>query len=165
MINGLAQNANLVISEFFEERQPMDFEGKVWKFGDHIDTDVIIPARFLNVSDKDELAKSCFIDTRPDFARQVGAQAIVRGLRAISDFELEYQMALTNRQLAPNIELVCLMAREEHAFLSSSIVKEVGLLGGDVSRMVPERVLATLRVKGCELRHNSEPVPLYSLRD
>ena len=49
----------------------MNFEGKVWKFGDHIDTDVIIPARFLNVSDKDELAKSCFIDTRPDFVRGV----------------------------------------------------------------------------------------------
>ena len=100
-----------------------------------------------------------------EFARQVGAQAIVRGLRAISDFELEYQMALTNRQLAPTIEFVCLMARQEHAFLSSSIVKEVALLGGDVSSMVPERVLITLRAKGLQLRDNSEPVPLYSLRD
>jgi 3-isopropylmalate/(R)-2-methylmalate dehydratase small subunit len=49
----------------------MEFEGRVWKFGDHIDTDVIIPARFLNVSDKDVLAKSCFIDTRPDFTQDV----------------------------------------------------------------------------------------------
>ena len=49
----------------------MKFEGKVWKFGDHIDTDVIIPARFLNVSDKDELAKNCFADLRPDFAKAV----------------------------------------------------------------------------------------------
>ena len=49
----------------------MKFEGKVWKFGDHIDTDVIIPARFLNVSDKDELAKNSFVDTRPDFAKEV----------------------------------------------------------------------------------------------
>jgi pantetheine-phosphate adenylyltransferase len=95
----------------------------------------------------------------------VGAKAIVRGLRAISDFELEYQMALTNRQLAPSIELVCLMARQEHAFLSSSIVKEVALLGGDVSSMVPERVLATLRAKGLQLRDNGDPIPLYSLRD
>ncbi len=55
----------------------MKFEGKVWKFGDHIDTDVIIPARFLNVSDKDELAKNCFIDTRPDFAREVGSGDII----------------------------------------------------------------------------------------
>ena len=69
------------MGEFFEERQPMEFEGKVWKFGDHIDTDVIIPARFLNVSDKDELAKSCFIDTRPDFAREVGTgDVIVAGI-------------------------------------------------------------------------------------
>ena len=99
------------------------------------------------------------------FARHVGAQVIVRGLRAISDFELEYQMALTNRQLAPDVEFVCLMATEEHAFLSSSIVKEVALLGGDVSRMVPNRVEATLRAKGLQLRSNSEPIPLYSLRD
>ena len=49
----------------------MKFEGRVWKFGDHVDTDVIIPARFLNISDKDELAKSCFIDTRPDFSKAV----------------------------------------------------------------------------------------------
>ena len=55
----------------------MKFEGKVWKFGDHIDTDVIIPARFLNVSDKDELKKSCFIDTRPDFAGAVVAGDIL----------------------------------------------------------------------------------------
>ena len=55
----------------------MEFEGKVWKFGDHIDTDVIIPARFLNVSDKDELAKSCFIDTRPDFARRWGQEMLL----------------------------------------------------------------------------------------
>ena len=55
----------------------MEFEGKVWKFGDHIDTDVIIPARFLNVSDKNELAKSCFIDTRPDFAREVTSGDII----------------------------------------------------------------------------------------
>lgn len=49
----------------------MKFEGRVWKFGDHIDTDVIIPARFLNVSDKDELAKNCFADLRPDFVKEV----------------------------------------------------------------------------------------------
>ncbi len=55
----------------------MTFEGKVWKFGNHIDTDVIIPARFLNVSDKNELAKNCFIDTRPDFSRDVSSGDII----------------------------------------------------------------------------------------
>jgi pantetheine-phosphate adenylyltransferase len=100
-----------------------------------------------------------------EYARQVGAQAIVRGLRVISDFELEYQMALTNRQLAPEIEFVCLMTRHTHAFLSSSIVKEIALLKGDVSGMVPPQVATALQEKRCEREQNREPVPLYSLRD
>lgn len=100
-----------------------------------------------------------------DFARQVEAQAIVRGLRVISDFELEYQMALTNRQLAPEVEFVCLMTRQTHAFLSSSIVKEIALLGGDVSKMVPPHVAASLEAKWRERERNHEPVPLVSLRD
>jgi len=100
-----------------------------------------------------------------EFARRVGAQAIVRGLRVISDFELEYQMALTNRQLAPEIEFVCLMTRQAHAFLSSSIVKEIALLRGDVSGMVPPHVAAALETKRREREKNHEPVPLISLRD
>jgi len=100
-----------------------------------------------------------------EFARQAGAQAIVRGLRVISDFELEYQMALTNRQLAPEIEFVCLMTRQAHAFLSSSIVREIALLGGDVSEMVPPHVAAALEAKRREREKNCEPVPLVSLRD
>ena len=100
-----------------------------------------------------------------EFARCIGAQAIVRGLRVISDFELEYQMALTNRQLAPEVEFVCLMTRQTHAFLSSSIVKEIALLGGDVSGMVPAHVAAALEEKRREREYNHEPVPLVSLRD
>ncbi len=100
-----------------------------------------------------------------DFADRVGAQAIVRGLRVISDFELEYQMALTNRQLAPEIEFVCLMTRQTHAFLSSSIVKEIALLGGDVSAMVPPHVAAALEERRQARDEKREPVPLVSLRD
>ena len=100
-----------------------------------------------------------------EFARHVGAQAIVRGLRVISDFEWEYQMALTNRQLEPEIEFVCLMTRQPHAFLSSSIVKEIALLGGDVSRMASPQVVTALEVKRRERERNHEPVPLVSLRD
>jgi pantetheine-phosphate adenylyltransferase len=100
-----------------------------------------------------------------DFAREVGARAIVRGLRVISDFELEYQMALTNSQLAPEVEFVCLMTRQAHAFLSSSIVKEIALLGGDVSGMVPPHVAAALEEKRREREYRHEPVPLVSLRD
>jgi pantetheine-phosphate adenylyltransferase len=99
------------------------------------------------------------------FARGVGAQAIVRGLRAISDFEWEYQMALTNRELAPKIEFVCLMTRQAHAFISSSIVKEVALLSGDVEGMVPPHVAQALDAKRREREENHEPVPVVSLRD
>ena len=100
-----------------------------------------------------------------EFARQVGARAIVRGLRVISDFELEYQMALTNHRLAPEIDSVCLMARQDHAFLSSSIVKEIALLGGDVEGMVPQHVAAALEDMRRERETNHEPVKLVSLRD
>jgi pantetheine-phosphate adenylyltransferase len=100
-----------------------------------------------------------------EFAREVGARAIVRGLRVISDFELEYQMALTNRELAPEIEFVCLMTRQAHAFLSSSIVKEVALLSGDVSDMVPPHVAQALEARRREREENHEPVPVVSLRD
>ncbi|NPA89931.1 MAG: pantetheine-phosphate adenylyltransferase [Chloroflexi bacterium] len=78
-------------------------------------------------------------------ARRLGAQVIVRGLRAISDFEWELQLALTNRELAPEIEVVCLMTRIEFAFLSSTIVKEVASLGGDIEKMVPPQVARALR--------------------
>lgn len=100
-----------------------------------------------------------------EFARRVGARAIVRGLRVISDFELEYQMALTTVQLAPEIEFVCLMTRQAHAFLSSSIVKEIALLNGDVSGMVPPHVAVALAEKRREREQNHEPAPVVSLRD
>lgn len=74
------------------------------------------------------------------YASQKGAQAIVRGLRAVSDFEYEFQMALTNRVLHPDLETVFLMASAEHMFVSSSIVKEVASLGGDVREFVPALV-------------------------
>lgn len=100
-----------------------------------------------------------------DFAKSVDAQVIVRGLRVVSDFEWEYQMALTNQELAPEIEFVCLMTRQEHAFLSSSIVKEVALLGGDVRRMAPANVIAALEKKRKEMEQRQGVVPLVSLRD
>lgn len=104
-------------------------------------------------------------DLTAEFARRIGAKVIVRGLRVVSDFEWEFQMALTNRQLAPEVEFVCLMTRQEHAFLSSSILKEVALLGGDVSQMVPPNVIAALQRKRDELERQRSPVPLVSLRD
>jgi pantetheine-phosphate adenylyltransferase len=75
-----------------------------------------------------------------DFAAQTGATLLVRGLRAISDYEYELQMALMNRRLAPAIETVFLMAKEEYSYVSSRLVKEVARLGADVSGLVPEPV-------------------------
>jgi len=101
-----------------------------------------------------------------DLARQLGADVIVRGLRVFSDFELEFRMALTNKRLAPGVEVVCLITAEQHTFLSSSTVKEVASLGGDVSGMVPPHVAQALQLRFSELDedgHNS--VPVVSLRD
>jgi len=72
-----------------------------------------------------------------DYARRASAQFIVRGLRAISDFETEMQMAHTNRKLYPEVDTVFFMTALEHAYLSSSLVKEIAQFGGDVSKMVP----------------------------
>jgi len=82
-----------------------------------------------------------------DFCRQIEAQVIVRGLRVFSDFELEFRMALANHRLAPDIESVALITDEEHTFLSSSTVREIASLGGDVSSMVPPHVEAALKHK------------------
>ena len=75
-----------------------------------------------------------------NFARSVGATVIVRGLRAVSDFEYEFQMALMNRTLAPKLETVFLVPAFDLTYLSSSLVREVARFGGDVSAMVPEHV-------------------------
>ncbi len=83
-----------------------------------------------------------------DFARDQKAQAIIRGLRAVSDFEFEFQLALMNRKLEPDIETIFMMPRETYTFLSSKLVKEIAQLGGDVSAFVPphvERALADCR--------------------
>ena len=79
-----------------------------------------------------------------NFVRQCGASLIVRGLRAVSDFEYEFQMAAMNARLDPNIETVFLMASEGSQFISSRFVKEISQLGGDVSSFVSPRVLARL---------------------
>jgi pantetheine-phosphate adenylyltransferase len=82
-----------------------------------------------------------------DYCRTLGAQVIVRGLRMTSDFEREFEMALMNKKLAPEIEVVCLMARTEYQFLSSSVVKEVAGLGGSVESLVPPHVASALQAK------------------
>ncbi|MBQ4630568.1 MAG: pantetheine-phosphate adenylyltransferase [Clostridia bacterium] len=73
-----------------------------------------------------------------NFANEVGANVIIKGLRAVSDFEYEFQMALTNRQLSPNVETMFLMTNGKYSYLSSSIVKEVAKYGGKLDGLVPD---------------------------
>jgi pantetheine-phosphate adenylyltransferase len=81
------------------------------------------------------------------FAREHNAQAVVRGLRAISDFEFEFQMALMNRKLDHRVETIFLTPREELTYISSRIVKEIARLGGDVTTFVPANVVSSLKAK------------------
>ena len=82
-----------------------------------------------------------------EFVRGQGASAILRGLRAVSDFEFEFQMALMNRKLADKIETLFLMPRDTYTYLSSTIIKEIARLGGDTSSFVPPPVQAALKAK------------------
>ncbi len=82
-----------------------------------------------------------------EYARAIGAQVIVRGLRVFSDFEFEFRMALANHRLAPDIEIVALITAEEHTFLSATTVREIAMLNGDVSSMVPSHVENALKLK------------------
>ncbi len=85
----------------------------------------------------DRVQVTSFDGLTVDYARQIQARFIVRGLRAISDFESEMQMAHTNRKLYPDVDSVFFMTALEHAYLSSSLVKEIASFGGDVARMLP----------------------------
>ena len=82
-----------------------------------------------------------------EYCRRRGATVVIRGLRALADFEYEFQLAHMNRRLAPDVETMFLMTGEDSFYVSSSLVKEVALMGGDVSRMVPPNVAAALAEK------------------
>lgn len=87
-----------------------------------------------------------------DFARDQGAKVLIRGMRAVSDFEFEFQLASMNRSLAPDVESVFLMPGESFSFISSTLVKEVAILRGDVGRFVAPHVLAALESKIAQIR-------------
>jgi pantetheine-phosphate adenylyltransferase len=96
----------------------------------------------------------------------VGARVIVRGLRVLSDFELEFQMALTNRKLAPEIDTVCFITSQRYTFLSSSVIKEIAMVGGCVDEMVPVHVAVALQERFQHLGADAgSRVQIVSLRD
>jgi pantetheine-phosphate adenylyltransferase len=112
----------------------------------------------FTMDERVEIARAVFKDQRNveidtfngllvDYVKRRGAQVIVRGLRAISDFEFEFQMALMNRRLDPSIETVFMMPAEQYTYISSRLIKEVFALGGRVHGLVPELVEARLRDK------------------
>jgi pantetheine-phosphate adenylyltransferase len=123
-----------------------------------------------------ELVKKSFLDDPKikvvgyrnltvNFCRQIDAQVVVRGLRVFSDFEFEFRMALANHHLAPEIELIAFITNQEHTFLSSTTVREIASLGGDVSTMVPPHVDVALRRRFGELGDGQQLVMVTSLRD
>jgi len=99
------------------------------------------------LDDRDRIEVVGFSNLTVDFARDIGATALIRGLRAVSDFEYELQIALTNRKLAQDIESVFLMPSVEHIYLNSSMVKDVAKHGGEVDIFVPQVVKAKLLEK------------------
>ncbi|MBD3264803.1 MAG: pantetheine-phosphate adenylyltransferase [Candidatus Omnitrophica bacterium] len=82
-----------------------------------------------------------------DYAKKKGAQAIIRGLRMISDFEYEFQMAMTNRSLSQQVETILLMPHPEYSYISSRLIKEAAFLGADLSKFLPSKVLNLLSKK------------------
>ena len=99
------------------------------------------------VADLPNVTVKSFDGLLVEYARSQGVGVLIRGLRAFSDFEYEFQMALTNRRLAPDIETLFLMPKQDYSFLSSTNVKQVASLGGDVSEFVPAAVHKALASK------------------
>ena len=99
------------------------------------------------IADLPTVCVKSFSGLAVDFIHEVGGTVMIRGLRASSDFEREFEMALMNKKLAPDIELICLMTSSEYQFLSSSLIKEVAKLGGCLQGMVPDHVGTALREK------------------
>jgi pantetheine-phosphate adenylyltransferase len=101
----------------------------------------------LSITHLPNVAVEAFSGLTVDFAKRVGAPAIVRGLRMSADFEREFDMAMMNKKLSPGIEVVCLMADLKYQFLSSSLLKEASNLGGNIEDLVPKHVAVALRQK------------------
>lgn len=99
------------------------------------------------VRDIPNVSVGSFTGLTVNYAREMGANVIVRGLRAVSDFEYEFKLSHMNAHLAPDIDVVCLMTSSRHSFISSSMIREVASLGGDVDGLVPDHVRRALDAK------------------
>jgi len=118
----------------------------------------------MTLNDQPKIKVKGYSGLTVEFCHAVNAQVIVRGLRVFSDFEYEFRMALANHRLAPDVEVVALITAEEHTFLSSSTVREIASLGGDISSMVSPHVERVLLQRFHELGEGQTLVST-SLRD
>jgi len=109
----------------------------------------LVEETFRNIGN---ISVTAYTGLTVQFAKKVGAQSIVRGLRVFSDFEYEFRMALANHRLEPEVDVIAFITNEEHTFLSSTTVREIAALGGDVSSMVPEHVQVALKKRVMEGR-------------
>lgn len=100
------------------------------------------------VADLPKIEVKPYSNITVEFAKEIHAQALVRGLRMSADYEREFEMAMLNKKLESELELVCFMASQEYQFLSSSLMKEVASLGGNINSLVPKHVAEALRRKG-----------------
>lgn len=130
----------------------------------------------LSPQDRLNLVRDCFLGhptikvtgyqgLTVNFCRVIQADVIIRGLRVLSDFETEFRTALANRRLAPEIEVISFIANEEQTFLSSTTVREIAALGGDVSSMVPPHVNEFLKKCYYDMGDKRDELPISSLRD
>ena len=117
------------------------------------------------LKDIDNILVTSYTGLTVKFAKKMGAQGMIRGLRVFSDFEYEFRMALANNRLEPDIDVIALITSEEHTFLSSTTVREIAALGGDVSSMVPKHVNDALKKRFNVLGEDQSIVPLTSMRD
>jgi pantetheine-phosphate adenylyltransferase len=139
----------------------LDILKRAQKFFEKIIVAVIVnPEKkaYFSLNDRLQMLKAClrampkveidsFDGLLVDFAKKKGVSAIVRGLRAVSDFDYEFQLAITNRKMKPDIETVFFMTDYKYSYLSSSFVKQIARLGGDVSGFVPASVARRLKNK------------------
>ncbi|MCC6704398.1 MAG: pantetheine-phosphate adenylyltransferase [Thermomicrobiales bacterium] len=133
-------------SRLFDEVVVAIYEGSD-KPGALFTTDERYQLAVQAVADYPNISVDRFSGLTVNYVRTMGSSIIVRGLRAVSDFEYEFKLAHMNDHLAPDVEVVCLMTSADHSFISSSFIREVALLGGDISGLVPDHVRDALREK------------------
>ena len=108
----------------------------------------------------DKIVVESFSGLAVEYAKNIGASTIVRGLRAVSDFEYEFKYAHMNNHLAPDVEVVCLMTSSKHSFISSSFIREVASLGGPVDGLVPPNIAEAVHQRVAKVTH---PLPAHGM--